>query len=212
VKTFHIAVLSTNQKNGHRVQINQHSFFLDYGGPMDFSIQINDGKLKQLFGQIEKKAGNMTPACALAGAIVRNSVVDNFRAGGRWSGDPHSAYGGALPWKPLRPSTIAARRKQGKGAQILRDTAVLQNSITYSAQQDGVTIGTNVEYGPWQQFGTGPYTIKPKNKKALYFAGLKHPVRQVKHPGLPPRPFLVVQDSDIKEIQHQFVRFLIGGA
>lgn len=32
--------------------------------------------------------------------------------------------------------------------------------------------------------GTGPFEIKPKNKKALYWQGASHPVKKVKHPGL----------------------------
>jgi hypothetical protein len=63
----------------------------------------------------------------------------------------------------------------------------------------------------WQNFGTGPYIIKPKKKKALYFAGLKHPVRQVKHPGLPPRAFMVIQDSDIAEMEAVTLQHLFGG-
>jgi phage gpG-like protein len=160
---------------------------------------------------IDHKAAHFTPVFAAYGAIVRNSVVDNFRVGGRWSGDKNSWHGGNLPWRPLRPSTVAARRKSGEGAQILRDTKILQNSITYSASSEGAVIGTNIEYAVWQNFGTGPYIIKPKKKKALYFAGLKHPVRQVKHPGLPPRSFMVIQDSDIAEMEAVTLQHLFGG-
>ena len=44
----------------------------------------------------------------------------------------------------------------------------------------------------FHQTGTGPFTIRPKNKKMLAFQTVKGPVfaRVVKHPGIPKRSFL----------------------
>lgn len=59
-------------------------------------------------------------------------------------------------WKPLKPATLRARR-QGRGGgapQILRDTGVLQNSI--SSRRTGplvVEIGTTTPYAAIHQFG-----------------------------------------------------------
>ncbi len=43
----------------------------------------------------------------------------------------------------------------------------------------------NVEYATIQHDGgkTPPCVIKPRNKKALYWSGAKHPVKSVNHPG-----------------------------
>ena len=41
-------------------------------------------------------------------------------------------------------------------------------------------------YGPYQK----PYVIKPKNKKALYWDGLPHPVKKVTVQGIKPRPII----------------------
>lgn len=64
-----------------------------------------------------------------------------------------------------------------------------------------VAVGTDKEYGPYIEFGTGiygegpgakrqPIVIRPKQKKALFWPGAGHPVRQVIQLGLHPRPFL----------------------
>lgn len=58
------------------------------------------------------------------------------------------------PWKPLAPSTIRARRKGGAGAQILRDTGVLQNSLASArVSGDTIEIGTAVPYAAAHQDG-----------------------------------------------------------
>lgn len=40
-----------------------------------------------------------------------------------------------------------------------------------------------VEYGEYLEDGTPPHVIRPKDKKALYWKGATHPVKQVNHPG-----------------------------
>ncbi len=54
-------------------------------------------------------------------------------------------------WADLKESSL--KRKTG-GYQILRDTGRLQNSFTVQTDKSGVTIGTNVEYAKYHQFGT----------------------------------------------------------
>ena len=41
-----------------------------------------------------------------------------------------------------------------------------------------------VEYWPYVNYGTGAHVITPRNKKALYWKGAKHPVKMVHHPGI----------------------------
>jgi hypothetical protein len=69
-------------------------------------------------------------------------------------------------------------------------------------------------YAPYVEYGTGiygtgpgathePIVIRPKNKKALYWNGAEHPVRQVTNPGQHPNPFMerIIEhaQSDIDE-------------
>jgi len=120
---------------------------------------------------------------------------------------------GGTPWPRLSPNTIAARR--GGSSQILQDTGRLKSSFTHTLTGRGVSVGTNVEYASFHQFGTkGPYEIKPKRAlalafktagggrrvqasfssratKATYKKGDKYViVKSVMHPGLPVRAML----------------------
>lgn len=51
-------------------------------------------------------------------------------------------------------------------------------------------LAHGVKYGAFLEEGTPPHIIKPKNKKALYWKGASHPVKQVNHPGTKAYPVL----------------------
>lgn len=81
------------------------------------------------------------------------------------------------------------------------DTGNLRSRIVIEPQSQRpyvVRVGTNVKYAEMIEFGTGihgpkgqPFEIRPKNKKALYWPGLPHPIKRVKaHPGQKAQPFL----------------------
>ena len=76
-------------------------------------------------------------------------------------------------WKPLSPLTLRLRRKEGKGAEILRDTGRLSQSITHNIENGELRVGTNVEYAQHHQLG----------RKVPYRPFL--PVRQDGSPDLP---------------------------
>ncbi|MCT4593178.1 MAG: hypothetical protein N4A57_02740 [Anaeromicrobium sp.] len=46
-----------------------------------------------------------------------------------------------------------------------------------------IYLSHGVDYGEILEEGSKPHIIKPKNKKALYWKGAAHPVKQVHHPG-----------------------------
>lgn len=58
-------------------------------------------------------------------------------------------------------------------------------------QVDDLTyrIWSGVEYALAVHEGTKPHVIEPKNKKALYWDGAKHPVKRVMHPGTQANPY-----------------------
>ncbi|MBU4460302.1 MAG: phage virion morphogenesis protein [Verrucomicrobia bacterium] len=89
----------------------------------------------------------------------------------------------------LRPSAWAPKKSED-GRPLLKRSGLLWRSARIVAL-DGhaVTVGTDRPYAAAHQFGTGPYTIRPRGKRALYWPGAGHPVGIVHHPGLPPRPF-----------------------
>jgi len=69
------------------------------------------------------------------------------------------------------------------------DTGFLRNSIHVEVEGDRLVIYM-ADYGIHIEYGTKPHIIEPKNKKALYWKGAKHPVKKVYHPGTLPNPFI----------------------
>lgn len=96
-------------------------------------------------------------------------------------------------WEALKPSTVAARG--GNAHPILQVTGALARSFTSDHGDDFAAVGSNDPRAVWHQLGTKPYVIKPKNKKALAWAGGKHPVKKVNHPGLPARRMLPIDKN-----------------
>ncbi len=68
----------------------------------------------------------------------------------------------------------------------------LRKSLTVVVQPNRIIVGPTADYAPFVEFGTGPHTIKAKNKQALsfYVNGRKVTVKQVKHPGTRAQPFV----------------------
>lgn len=104
------------------------------------------------------------------------------------------------------PAIVKQELRKGlaRAGQIVRNAAVrlvrvktgrLRSSLAVDPVRDqggvlSVTVGTNVQYAPDLEFGTGPRVIEPVRKRALYWEGAAHPVRRVNHPGTKPYPFL----------------------
>jgi phage gpG-like protein len=72
------------------------------------------------------------------------------------------------PWKPLKPATIAARRKgtrkgaRSKGAQILVDTGILRNSLNSRILGPRrFAIGSPMKYAAAHQEGTATIPARP---------------------------------------------------
>lgn len=70
------------------------------------------------------------------------------------------------------------------------DTGNLKNQIEVEILPNGGGVISMPEYGKFVEFGTIPHIIRPKNKKALYWKGAKHPVKAAHHPGTRPQPFI----------------------
>lgn len=87
----------------------------------------------------------------------------------------------------FRPSPWA---KVKRGGQPLRKTGALAHSIrVVRATNSLVEVGSDRVYAAFHQYGTDPYVIRARAKKALFWAGAAHPVKKVNHPGLAARPF-----------------------
>lgn len=86
-------------------------------------------------------------------------------------------------------------------------TGYLRSSAYTSFEPLRGEVGFKAKYAPYVHDGTGPYEIRPKNGKALFWKGAEHPVRVVHHPGIKANPFLknAVEDND-SQIDKFFVK------
>lgn len=120
------------------------------------------------------------------------------------------------PWKPLATSTLDARAAKKKGAKakgqarqsgrILSRSGDMLRDFSYQVQGDTVFIGFRQTIAAYHHFGTGTYgpkgsayTILPKNKRALAFAGIVR--KKVIHPGVPARPLIGLPKDDVSLIR-----------
>lgn len=107
-----------------------------------FEIVPEDPRVFDTLAILASALEDMTPAMNAIGAAVQTHVDLSFR-------NEEDPYG--QPWEPL--SVVTLDRRRGDSAQILRDTGVLANSITYAADKGSVEIGTNIDYATTHQFG-----------------------------------------------------------
>lgn len=114
---------------------------------MRISVDVQSAGVQRTLGALGDRARNLRPAFAAIGEDIIATALLGFKD----SKDPYGAL-----WRPLKPATIAKRRK-GKGAgsaKPLLDTGRLRNSITKRLRgNSGVEIGTNVVYAAIHQFG-----------------------------------------------------------
>lgn len=95
-------------------------------------------------------------------------------------------------------------RAREAGGLTLVDAPRLSVSFSPAATKDEAAWGTNVMYAAAQHFGV---TIRPKNKKALFFALANGDKVAVKSVTLPARPFLGVNDYDRQRLAGIAIRW-----
>ena len=92
--------------------------------------------------------------------------------------------------KVVKNSAFNIERNAKSSASV--KTGHLRRSISTKMGDMEATIHTsNLKYAPMVEFGTRPHIIRAKNKKALYWKGASHPVKQVSHPGSKAKPYLI---------------------
>ena len=123
-----------------------------------------------------------TPAMQAIETVMLRSAQLNFVEQGR-----------PTPWVPLKEATVKQRRGNGEGAQILRDTGLLMQSIAPGAGNEystrdvtpqSVQIGTNRPGASAHQYGSAR---------------------------MPQRMFLEHQEQDISDYKIIIADFLVHG-
>ena len=165
-------------------------------------IKVDDRQVQAMLKKLSAKVSDLKPAMRAISQIMLDAVEENFEQGGR------------PKWTPLAPGTIAERLRKGTwpGQILVRSAGGLAASISAHYDATSATVGTNKPYAAIHQFGgkTRAHVIRPKGKKALAWAGGRHPVKVVQHPGsdIPARPFLSLAEDDRREILATMKRHL----
>jgi phage gpG-like protein len=136
---------------------------------MKATINIRGNTLTPAIRAVLAKGADFTPVMQ-AGATELVSITKQAFS------DPSLR---PLPWAPTKQENSILRRS-GRMWQSIRVDQV--GSTT-------ATIGTDAPYAAAHQFGARAHVISARLKKALFWPGAAHPVKSVKHPGNPPRPF-----------------------
>ena len=151
------------------------------------TLEYDNSAAQDLLGRLQEKLGDLKPALQDIGEYL--IIAHNQRFKDQVAPD-------GTPWAPLSPSY--QRNKTKNKNRILVFNGYLENSYRYQVGNNELDFGTNDPNAAHHHFGTKPYTIKPKTKKALAFGGVV--VKKVNHPGLPARPLIGVSEADNEEI------------
>jgi phage gpG-like protein len=136
--------------------------------------------------EMERDVRDADRLLKVAGEMLVTSVRKNFEHEGR-----------PIHWSPLRPATIAGRRKgRGRGGhKILQDTGILIGGIHKEVVAEGVKIATSpLPYARRQQEGYDPGGKLDRLGR-----------RQSKTPA---RIYLLFQPEDVVEIGTMFKRHI----
>lgn len=188
---------------------------------MHLGAKVQADKVVGWLKDMSARGRDLTPAMADFGQYMRNSARENFLRGGRPTWRPlkeatvHAWAGSRKTWTGKSGSYTQAGRAAVAGRKPLVASGRLMNSISPRHTARSMTLSTTVKYARVHQYGgsTGPRTIVPRTKKALFWPGAAHPVKSVRHPGskIPARPYLVFQPEDLAYLQRRLPGWVIEG-
>lgn len=187
---------------------------------------------EQIIRQLNKIKKPSREALEDISAIVRFSIRDNLKARGRWDGDENEITifsSGSQKWKPLAESTKKRYAKKGISPlkPTLRVTGDLERSIDIHGANGEINIVVKNPYAAIHQFGgkinhpggtaygfdkKDDYgklrflssSQKMNTKRYLYVGDTKPHIIEI-----PARPYVVIHDEDIEEIQDVIVDDLV---
>jgi len=155
---------------------------------MSITISVDDTQIQATLRRIRERVGNLRPALAAVANELQSITDHAFQT----ETDPTTGQ----RWQRTRRNVLLGFSNVSN--QVLHDTGQLAASIQPRSGDNFAEVGTNKAYAPVHQFGSSPYVIRPRHKKALAFGGVV--VKSVNHPGVPARPFLGLSAADKAEI------------
>lgn len=153
------------------------------------TIQVDDAQARRWFDRLLERSQNLAPLMADFGEMLlestRRRFVDGVAPdGNRWAAITHRA------------------------GTPLFDTGTMRDQIAPVSGSDFVELRATARQAAFHQFGTAPYTILPKAKKALAWPGGPGPRKKVNHPGIKARPFMGLSDEDRRAMDDLVERYL----
>ena len=144
-------------------------------------ITIKTDTLTPSIKALLRKVENPQPVMRSIGTMVASMAKDAFT-------NPSLR---PTTWKANAASTIA---QKGASSPLVASGTLARSPRVTEVGRDYVRVGSDRAAGSHSlaaihQLGTGPFVIRPKSGKFLFWKGAKHPVKQVNHPGIPARPF-----------------------
>lgn len=159
-------------------------------------VKLTKDTATPLLNQLIKNAENQEPALKEIGANLVTSTRERFRdSHGPVEGLGAGIVGPPKPWKKLKPRTIARRRN--KSSKPLVDQGNLERSIAFSVVDGSLYVGTNHEIAPG---------ISPAIHQLGGLPSMPPGPRAV-----PARPFLGIDDLDVRMIEQVAGRRLLEG-
>lgn len=109
------------------------------------SLKYDDNQSKRYIQALSKRINNIKPALHEIGQLMLASTDENFEK-------EQNIYG--VKWKANTPATQRYKASRGFIMKVLQRRGMLRSSINYKVMNDGVSVGTNVVYGQYHQYGT----------------------------------------------------------
>lgn len=184
------------------------------------NFKVDDAQIAAKLAALEDAAADTGPLYEAIGAKLLNRIRLCFKLGIDPWGSPWAQikfrapavqkvigkYGGSLDRRDKAGNLVytakgkgqVAANKDGKPGQPLRDTGLLQRSVSSRVTPDGVIVGTNLRQAKIHQFGG---VIRPKKAKVLVFPGPDGELIFAKKVTIPARPYMPIrkfgQDADL---------------
>jgi len=152
------------------------------------TIQVDDAQVQGWFDRLLARSQDLRPLLDDFGEMLLESTRQRFLEGKDPDGNA---------WAPVK-----------RGGRPLLDTGTMHDQIAPVSGADFVELRATARQAAFHQFGTQPYTIRPKGKKALAWPGGPGPRKSVNHPGLVPRPFMGLSDEDRRAMDDLVGRYL----
>lgn len=154
---------------------------------MGLTIRIEGAQaaVQELQHLDERLHGSLRPLLESITQVMASTFKDRF----------HQGPPPGVTWAPLDPVTLAIRRRHGHGGKhTLVRGGELRDSIRPLAQgPDYVEVGTTLEYAADVQEGGTVTRGRGRSRQ------------------LPPRPFVVLGDEDLADLEDMVVRYFTGG-